>query len=116
VAAAAAAAAAGGAPAHAPPPSATATKVLVRNLAFEATRKDIQELAGAFGSVKSVRLPKKFDGSHRGFAFVDFLTHAEAVGAMGSLGSTHLYGRHLVCEWATVAAAEAGGAGQAGGS
>jgi multiple RNA-binding domain-containing protein 1 len=35
--------------ASAPPPSATATKLLVRNLAFEATKRDLQELFGAFG-------------------------------------------------------------------
>jgi multiple RNA-binding domain-containing protein 1 len=49
-----------------------------------------------------VRLPRKFDGTHRGFAFVDFLTHEEAKAATESLASTHLYGRHLVLEWAAV--------------
>jgi multiple RNA-binding domain-containing protein 1 len=48
-----------------------------------------------------VRLPKKFDGSHRGFAFVEFLTSKEAVAAMNALSRTHLYGRHLVLEWTT---------------
>ena len=41
------------------------TKLVVRNVAFEATRKDIVALFGPFGQVKSCRLPKKFDGSHR---------------------------------------------------
>jgi multiple RNA-binding domain-containing protein 1 len=58
------------------------------------------ELFSAFGTVRSLRLPKKFDGSHRGFAFVDFLTNAEAKEAMRSLSATHLYGRKLVLEWA----------------
>jgi multiple RNA-binding domain-containing protein 1 len=31
---------------------------------------------------------------------VDFITPQEAKVAMESLGSTHLYGRHLVIEWA----------------
>jgi len=44
--------------------------------------------------------PKKFDGSHRGFAFVDYLTAQEAQAAAASLSKTHLYGRHLVLEWA----------------
>lgn len=90
---------------------ATSTKLVVRNLAFEATKNDVQELFTSFGSVKSVRLPKKFDGSHRGFAFVEFLTHSEAVTAMESLAATHLYGRHLVIEWAAAAADNAGDAG-----
>ncbi|KAJ3102243.1 hypothetical protein HDU97_000679 [Phlyctochytrium planicorne] len=79
---------------------AKSTKLIVRNIPFEATKKDIKELFSTFGQVKSVRIPKKFDGSHRGFCFVDFLTKQEALAAFRSLASTHLYGRHLVMEWA----------------
>ena len=50
--------------------------------------------------MKNVRLPKKFDGGHRGFAFVEFVTSKEAQNAMRALSQTHLYGRHLVLEWA----------------
>ena len=59
-----AAAAAEPAKAAAKPPG-KGTKLVVRNVAFEATRKDIVALFGPFGQVKSCRLPKKFDGSHR---------------------------------------------------
>eukprot|EP00658_Telonema_sp_P-2_P035178 TRINITY_DN25629_c0_g1_i4.p1 TRINITY_DN25629_c0_g1~~TRINITY_DN25629_c0_g1_i4.p1 ORF type:complete len:732 (+),score=240.79 TRINITY_DN25629_c0_g1_i4:253-2448(+) len=76
------------------------TKVIVRNVPFEATKKEIQQLFHAFGQVKTVRLPRKFDGSHRGFAFVDFLSKEEAKEAVESLAGTHLYGRHLVIEQA----------------
>ena len=76
------------------------TKLVVRNLAFQANVREIKELFGAFGKLKTVRLPKKFDGSHRGFAFVEFLTAQEAGNAFAALASTHLYGRHLVLEWA----------------
>lgn len=76
------------------------TKLLVRNLPFEATKKDLKQLFSTFGSVKTVRIPKKFDGQHRGFGFIDFLTPQEAKNAFDSLGATHLYGRHLVIEWA----------------
>lgn len=41
------------------------TKLVVRNVAFEATRKDIQQLFGPFGQLRSCRLPRKFDGNHR---------------------------------------------------
>jgi multiple RNA-binding domain-containing protein 1 len=47
-----------------------------------------------------VRVPKKFDGKHRGFAFVEYLSKQDAAKAMEALGNTHLYGRHLVLEWA----------------
>lgn len=35
-------------------------------------------------------------GSHRGFAFVEYVTKQEAQNALKALSSTHLYGRHLV--------------------
>jgi len=47
---------------------------VVRNVPFEATRKELRELLSAFGELTSIRLPKKFDGKHRGFAFADFVT------------------------------------------
>jgi multiple RNA-binding domain-containing protein 1 len=77
------------------------TKLMVRNVPFQATRKEILKLFGTFGQLRKVRLPKKFDGSHRGFAFVEFLTGKEALAAMTALSQTHLYGRHLVLEWAS---------------
>lgn len=76
------------------------SKIIVRNVAFEATSNEIRELFGAFGQLKRVRMPKKFDGKHRGFAFVEFLTEQEAQNAFSALSSSHLYGRHLVLEWA----------------
>lgn len=76
-------------------------KLMVRNVPFQATRKDLLQLFGSFGQLKKVRLPKKFDGGHRGFAFVEYRNSKEAASAMKSLSRTHLYGRHLVLEWAT---------------
>ena len=79
-------------------------KILVRNVPFEASKKEIKELFRTFGELKSVRLPQKFSvsqGDHRGFAFVEFLTKEDAKRAFDSLShSTHLYGRRLVLEWA----------------
>jgi multiple RNA-binding domain-containing protein 1 len=46
------------------------------------------------------RLPKKFDGNHRGFAFLEFTTKQEAANALDGVGGTHLYGRRLVVEYA----------------
>ncbi len=76
------------------------TKIIVRNVPFQASRTEILQLFGSFGNLKTVRLPKKFDGGHRGFAFVEFAASKEALNAMKALSSTHLYGRHLVLEWA----------------
>ncbi|KAG6884046.1 hypothetical protein C0993_001834 [Termitomyces sp. T159_Od127] len=94
------------------------TKMIVKNVPFEATKKDIRALFGyvlppflvglavaddkcrTHGHLKSVRLPKKFDSRTRGFAFLDFVSRAEAENAYAALRHTHLLGRHLVLEWA----------------
>ncbi|GJJ68797.1 multiple RNA-binding domain-containing protein 1 [Entomortierella parvispora] len=76
------------------------TKLLIRNIPFEATKKDIQGLFSSFGQLKSVRIPKKMNGGHRGFAFLDFMTKQEAKSVYENVSSTHLLGRHLVVEWA----------------
>ncbi|KAI1291964.1 putative RNA-binding protein 19 [Halotydeus destructor] len=77
------------------------TKMVVRNVPFEAKPSEVEELFRAFGELKSVRLPKKLSGDHRGFGFVEFVTRHDAERAIEALsGSTHLYGRRLVLEWA----------------
>merc|ERR1712007_358170 len=80
--------------------SALATQRLcVRNLAFEATGKEVRQLFSAYGSVTAVRIPKKADyNGHRGFAFVDLASKVEAAAAYEALQHTHLYGRRLVIE------------------
>ncbi|KAG7819629.1 hypothetical protein KL928_002303 [Ogataea angusta] len=75
-------------------------KIIVKNLAFESTRNDIFELFSPFGNLKSVRVPKKFDKSARGFAFVEFSTLKEAESAMDQLQGVHLLGRRLVMDFA----------------
>lgn len=78
------------------------SKILVRNIPFQATNRELRELFCTFGELKTVRLPKKgVGGSHRGFGFIDFLTKQDAKKAFTALcHSTHLYGRRLVLEWA----------------
>lgn len=76
------------------------SKIIVKNLPFEAGRKDIYELFSSFGQLKSVRVPKKFDKSARGFAFVEFLLPKEAESAMNQLEGVHLLGRRLVMQYA----------------
>lgn len=79
------------------------TKILVRNIPFEATQQEVEKLFRTFGEIKTIRLPKKAIGKekHRGFGFVDFVTRSDAKRAFEALcHSTHLYGRRLVLEWA----------------
>ena len=54
------------------------SKILVRNIPFEAKAKELEELFHVFGELKYCRLPKKVDGAHRGFGFVDFVTINDA--------------------------------------
>lgn len=75
-------------------------KLLVRNIAFQATQEELRGLFATFGAVKRIRIPRKMGGVHRGFAFVDFSSKKEAAMAKKALSNSHLYGRHLVIEYA----------------
>lgn len=84
----------------------TSTKLIVKNLPFEATKKDVRALFSSHGQLKSVRVPRKAaplagasGGGARGFAFVEFTTKKEAESAFEALRHTHLLGRHLVLVW-----------------
>lgn len=79
------------------------TKMLVRNVPFQATRDEVRQLFSAFGEIKFIRMPQKpgTANEHRGFCFVDFIAIGDAKRAFEALvHSTHLYGRRLVLEWA----------------
>ena len=76
------------------------TKLVIRNLAFAASQSDVRDLFGTFGPLRNVRVPKRYDGRARGFAFVEFERPQDAASARRALGAAHLYGRHLVIDWA----------------
>ena len=76
------------------------TKIIIKNLPFQTTKKDIRSLFGAYGQLRSVRVPQKFDRSARGFGFADFVSAREAENAMDALKDTHILGRRLVLEFA----------------
>ncbi len=76
------------------------TKLVVKNLPFEASKKDVRTLFGTYGKLVALRIPKKFNHSSRGFAFAEFSTAKEALNAFNSLKDTHLLGRRLVIDFA----------------
>lgn len=76
------------------------TKIIIKNLPFQATKQDVRALFGTYGQLRSVRVPKKFDHTTRGFAFASFITAREAENALEALKDTHLLGRRLVIEFA----------------
>ncbi len=75
------------------------TKIVIKNLPFEASKKDVRALFGNYGQLRGVRIPQKFGGS-RGFAFADFASRKDAENALNALRSTHLLGRRLVLDFA----------------
>ena len=79
----------------------SSNKLLIKNLAFQANKKDIKALFKETGQVKKIRLPKKANSaSHRGFGFVEFVTVEDAKNAFETMQHSHLYGRKLVIQWA----------------
>lgn len=82
------------------------TKIIIKNLPFQATKKDVRSLFGAYGQLRSVRVPQKHDRSARGFGFADFVSAREAENAMDALKNTHLLGRRLVLEFAAAEAVD----------
>ncbi|KAJ6442958.1 multiple RNA-binding domain-containing protein 1 [Purpureocillium lavendulum] len=83
------------------------TKIVIKNLPFQATKKDVRTLFGTYGQLRSVRVPKKADHTTRGFAFADFVTPREAENALNALRDTHLLGRRLVLDYAEAEAVDA---------
>jgi multiple RNA-binding domain-containing protein 1 len=76
------------------------TKIVIKNLPFETSKKDVRALFSAYGKLVALRLPKKFNQSSRGFAFAEFATAKEALSAITALKDTHLLGRRLVLDFA----------------
>lgn len=76
------------------------SKIIIKNLPFEASKKDVRELFRSYGQLRAVRLPKKFDNTRKGYAFAEFTTPREAHSAIGALRDTHLLGRRLVLDFA----------------
>ncbi|KAI1772621.1 RNA-binding domain-containing protein [Hypoxylon cercidicola] len=76
------------------------TKIVIKNIPFQTNKKDIRTLLSTYGQLKSVRIPKKFNSTSKGFAFAEFVSPKEAESAMTALQDTHLLGRRLILEYA----------------
>ena len=75
-------------------------KLMLRNIAFQATKKELEELVSAIVRFKRVRLPTKEDGQARGFAFLEFDSPDDCKRAYAALRNLHFYGRRVVVEYA----------------
>lgn len=74
--------------------------LLLKNIAFEATKEEIRDLVKQYGDLKSVRLPIRSDNRHKGYCFVDFMSNEQAKIAFSKLANTHFYGRKFIIDWA----------------
>ena len=75
-------------------------KLVLRNIAFQATKQELKDLLTGIVAFKKIRLPKKSTGELRGFAFVEFSSNEECKKAFETLQNLHFYGRKLVIEFA----------------
>uniref|UniRef100_A0A1X7TRS2 Uncharacterized protein n=1 Tax=Amphimedon queenslandica TaxID=400682 RepID=A0A1X7TRS2_AMPQE len=58
--------------------------IVLRNVLFEASKKELFQLLLAFSKIKSIRLPKKQnDNSHHGFCFVEYSTTEDTHSTFG---------------------------------
>lgn len=77
----------------------SSNKIIVKNIPFQATSEELKKLFSSYVCVSEVRLPKKPDGTHRGFGFIVLDSADNVDKAIEYFGSsTHLYGRRLVLE------------------
>ena len=76
------------------------SKLIIKNLPFEASRKDLRSLLRSYGQLRALRMPRTINNTTRGYAFAQFKTRQEAENAMEALSNTHLLGRRLILEYA----------------
>ncbi|KAL6122368.1 hypothetical protein NUSPORA_00609 [Nucleospora cyclopteri] len=74
-------------------------KICIKNLPFQTKEEEIKELFKHFAKVIDVRIPRKADGTSRGFCFltVDSERNVDKILECFSM-STHLYGRKLILQ------------------
>ena len=78
------------------------SKLAVRNVAFQASEGELHALFAAFGSVKRVKAAQEDGWFTPWLRFRRILLAHGSPASYGLLSSTHLYGRHLILEWAKV--------------
>lgn len=76
------------------------TKIIVKNLPFQATKADVRALFSAHCSIRACRLPRNIQGRAKGYAFVEAASVRDAEIAMNMLRDVHLLGRKLSLELA----------------
>ncbi|EGV60292.1 Protein phosphatase PP2A regulatory subunit B [Yamadazyma tenuis] len=71
------------------------TNVFVKNLAPEYTDQELKELFSAYGPITSSYLEKDLEGKSKGFGFVNFDNHNDAVKAVDELNNKEIAGQPI---------------------
>jgi RNA recognition motif-containing protein len=78
------------------------TRLLVGNLAFEATPADLRAAFAAYGPVSSAEITMdESNGRSAAFGFIEMTWQAHAVAAIQGLDGTDLKGRSMHVSWAS---------------
>ena len=71
------------------------TNVYIKNINTETTDKEFEELVAKFGKTDSVVLERTPEGENKGFGFVNFVNHEDAVKCVEELNNTEFKGQPL---------------------
>ncbi|XP_061629443.1 RNA-binding protein 28 [Phyllopteryx taeniolatus] len=75
-------------------------RLIIRNLSFKCSEKELMEVFGKFGEVLEAKIPLKPDGKMRGFAFVQFKTMSGAAKGLQTMNLKEIKGRQVAVDWA----------------
>ncbi|XP_035231307.1 RNA-binding protein 28-like [Stegodyphus dumicola] len=75
-------------------------RLIIRNLSFEATTKELEDIFSKYGKVVDVKIPVKKDGQMRGFAFVQFEKTLSTLKAMKEMNFKKIHGRPIAVDFA----------------
>uniref|UniRef100_A0AC34QJJ9 RRM domain-containing protein n=1 Tax=Panagrolaimus sp. JU765 TaxID=591449 RepID=A0AC34QJJ9_9BILA len=70
--------------------------ILVKNLPFSVQEKEIKNLFEVVGPIKEIRLPVKFTGEKKGFAFIEYENPGDIQKALEMFEGVHFSGRRMV--------------------
>ena len=77
-----------------------AHRLIIRNISFATTEKEILDKFGSFGEIVEIHMPKKPDGSIVGFCFVQYLNKSNADEAISKLNAVKFNGRKIAVDYA----------------
>ena len=90
-------------------------KLFVRNISFNATKEDLEQMFSECGAIEDIRMPVKPDGRPKGIAYVEFKEAAAAKKAILVKNEQMLKGRNIVVALSNPPRRGDGGGGGGGG-